>query len=92
MHGRLRGVSQTQMMGRHKANHIQVAYGHDEPGAKKAALAKAALAEKLGIAVNWCGTHPRLTQQTQHADRSTASAGRRVWPGAFALNATCRPR
>ncbi len=58
MHGRLRGVSQTQMMGRHKANHIQVAYANDEQGAIDAALAKAALAEKLGINVNWCGDLP----------------------------------
>jgi hypothetical protein len=58
MHGRLRGVSQTQMMGRHKANHIQVAYGKDEAGAVDAALTKAALARNLGVAVNWCGTLP----------------------------------
>ena len=58
MHGRLRGVSQTQMMGRHKANHIQVAYGNDEAGARDAALTKAALARNLGVNVNWCGTLP----------------------------------
>ncbi len=58
MHGRLRGVSQTQMMGRHKANHIQVAYGKDEAGAIDAALTKAALARNLGVAVHWCGTLP----------------------------------
>ena len=58
MHGRLRGVSQTQMMGRHKANHIQVAYGKDEAGARDAALTKAALARNLGVAVHWCGTLP----------------------------------
>ncbi len=58
MHGRLRGVSQTQMMGRHKANHIHVAYGKDEVGAIDAALTKAALARNLGVAVHWCGTLP----------------------------------
>ena len=58
MHGRLRGVSQTQMMGRHKANHIHVAYGKDEAGARDAALTKAALARNLGVAVHWCGTLP----------------------------------
>ncbi len=58
MHGRLRGVSQTQMMGRHKANHIHVAYGNDEAGARDAALTKAALARNLGVAVHWCGTLP----------------------------------
>jgi L-fucose isomerase-like protein len=58
MHGRLRGVSQTQMMGRHKANHIHVAYGHNDEGARDAALAKAALARNLGILVHWCGDRP----------------------------------
>lgn len=58
MHGRLRGVSQTQLMGRHKANHIHVAYANDEAGAIDAALTKAALAQKLGVNVNWCGTRP----------------------------------
>ena len=58
MHGRLRGVSQTQMMGRHKANHIHVAYGKDEAGAVDAALTKAALARNLGVAVHWCGELP----------------------------------
>ena len=58
MHGRLRGVSQTQLMGRHKANHIHVAYGKDEAGARDAALAKAALARNLGVAVHWCGDLP----------------------------------
>ena len=51
MHARLSGVSQTQMMGRHKANHIQVAYGQDDAGARDAALTKAALARNLGVAV-----------------------------------------
>jgi len=58
MHGRLRGVSQTQMMGWHKANHIHVAYGADEQGAMNAALTKAALARNLGVNVNWCGDRP----------------------------------
>lgn len=60
MHARLRGVSQTQMMGRHKANHVQVAYAHNEQGAIDAALTKAALAAKLGLNVNWCGDKPTL--------------------------------
>lgn len=58
MHGRLHGVSQTQMMGKHKANHIQVAYANSEAEAAEAALTKAALAQKLGISVNWCGDLP----------------------------------
>jgi hypothetical protein len=58
MHAKLRGVSQTQLMGRHKANHVHVAYGKDEAGATDAALTKAALARNLGVAVHWCGTLP----------------------------------
>ncbi len=52
---RLRGVSRDQMMGRHKANHIQVAYGTNEQTAREAALTKAAVAQGLGINVHWCG-------------------------------------
>ena len=55
MHAVTNGVSRDQMMGRHKANHIQVAYANSAEGARKAALAKAALAEKLGISVHLCG-------------------------------------
>jgi hypothetical protein len=50
------GISRDQMMARHKANHIQVAYAKDAAGADKAALTKAAVARALGIEVNFCGT------------------------------------
>jgi len=56
MHAVLNGISRDQMMGRHKANHIQVSYGTDMVAADRLALGKAALAAELGIAVHWCGT------------------------------------
>jgi L-fucose isomerase-like protein len=56
MHAVTYGVSRDQMMARHKANHIQVAYAKDAAGADKAALTKAAVARALGIEVNLCGT------------------------------------
>ncbi|MFM7291531.1 MAG: fucose isomerase [Planctomycetia bacterium] len=56
MHAVTYGVSRDQMMARHKANHIQVAYARDAAGADKAALTKAAAARALGIEVSFCGT------------------------------------
>ncbi len=58
MHSVLYGVSRDQMMARHKANHIQVAYASDARAADQMALAKAALAARFGIDVAWCGTMP----------------------------------
>jgi len=56
MHGVTYGVSRDQMMAKHKANHIQVAYGRDEKSADQAMFAKAAMAEAMGMGVNICGT------------------------------------
>ena len=56
MHAVLHGVTRDQMMARHKANHIQVAYAHSAPEADAAMQAKAALAAALGIEVAFCGT------------------------------------
>jgi hypothetical protein len=56
MHAVTYGVSRDQMMAKHKANHIQVAYGKDEKGADEAMFAKAAMATALGMRVNFCGT------------------------------------
>ena len=58
MHAVLDGLGRDALMARHKANHIQVAYGSDAEGARKAALAKACLAAELGMTVHWCGTPP----------------------------------
>jgi L-fucose isomerase-like protein len=56
MHAVTHGVSRDQMMARHKANHVQVAYAKDAAGADRCALAKAAAARALGIDVVFCGT------------------------------------
>jgi hypothetical protein len=56
MHAVLYGVSRDQMMARHKSNHIQVAYANSAKEADSALLAKAALAEEMGMQVSICGT------------------------------------
>ena len=56
MHAVTYGVSRDQMMARHKANHIQVAYATGAVEADKALFAKAAMAESLGLEVCVCGT------------------------------------
>ena len=55
MHAVTYGVSRDQMMARHKANHVQVAYAPDAEGANKALAAKAACFRDLGIDVSICG-------------------------------------
>jgi hypothetical protein len=56
MHAVTYGVSRDQMMARHKANHIQVAYAHSAADADRALLAKASMARALGMEVCVCGT------------------------------------
>jgi hypothetical protein len=56
MHAVTYGVSRDQMMARHKSNHIQVAYAESAAAADEAMLAKAAMADALGMRVNICGT------------------------------------
>lgn len=56
MHAVTYGVTRDQMMARHKANHIQVAYAHSAREADLALYAKAALAAELGLEVSVCGT------------------------------------
>ena len=56
MHAVTYGVSRDQMMARHKANHIQVVYATGAEEADKAMLAKAAMAEAMGMQVSLCGT------------------------------------
>ncbi|HEY5079037.1 MAG TPA: fucose isomerase, partial [Opitutaceae bacterium] len=56
MHAVTYGVSRDQMMGRHKANHIQVGYAHTAAGADLALYTKASLASELGLEVSLCGT------------------------------------
>jgi hypothetical protein len=55
MHAVLHGVTRDQMMARHRANHIQVAYGSDAASADAALAAKAAMFDAMGVAVHLCG-------------------------------------
>lgn len=56
MHAILHGVNRDQMMARHNANHIQVAYGPSAESADRALAAKAAAFHALGLHVHLCGT------------------------------------
>jgi L-fucose isomerase-like protein len=56
MHAVTYGVTRDQMMARHKANHIHVAYAHSAADADRAMLAKAAMAHAMGMRVAICGT------------------------------------
>ena len=56
MHAVTYGVTRNQMMARHQANHIQVAYAHSARAADLALYAKAELARQLGLEVALCGT------------------------------------
>jgi hypothetical protein len=56
MHAVTYGVTRDQLMARHKANHIQVAYANSAAQADQALLTKAAMAEELGLDVHVCGT------------------------------------
>ncbi|MCL4797779.1 MAG: fucose isomerase [Bryobacteraceae bacterium] len=60
MHAVLYGVTRDQLMGKHKANHIQVAYAPTAADANKALAAKAAMFREMGIDVNVCGTEHGL--------------------------------
>ena len=56
MHGVLHGVTRDQMMARHKANHLNVAYAPSAADADKALAAKAAMFDAMGIHVHLCGS------------------------------------
>ena len=56
MHAVTYGISRDQMMARHKANHIQVAYANSAKEADLALYTKAALAAELGLEVCLAGT------------------------------------
>jgi hypothetical protein len=55
MHAVLHGITRDQMMARHKANHLNVAYAPDAEAANKALAAKAAMLAEMGISVHLCG-------------------------------------
>ena len=63
MHAVTYGVTRDQMMARHKANHIQVAYAPDAAGADLALAAKAAAFRDMGIEVSVCGDRHGLTKR-----------------------------
>jgi len=55
MHAVTLGVSRDQMMARHKANHVQVAYASSPGAAHEIVAVKAAMADALGMSVTLCG-------------------------------------
>lgn len=55
MHAVLHGVTRDQMMARHKANHLNVAYAPSAVEADKALAAKAAMFAEMGIEVHLAG-------------------------------------
>jgi len=55
VHTVLHGVSQNQLMARHKANHVNVAYAPTAELADKALATKAATFAELGVNVHLCG-------------------------------------
>ncbi len=60
MHAVTYGITRDQMMARHKANHIQVAYAPDAESANLAMATKAAVFRELGLEVSVCGTRNGL--------------------------------
>ncbi|NWG15058.1 MAG: fucose isomerase [Chloroflexi bacterium] len=55
MHAVLHGVTRDQMMARHKANHLNVAYAPSAVEADQALAAKAAMMQAMGLQVHLCG-------------------------------------
>lgn len=55
LHAVLHGVTRDQMMARHKANHLQVAYAPSAAKADRALAIKAAMFASLGVPVHLCG-------------------------------------
>ena len=60
MHAVTYGITRDQMMARHKANHIQVAYAPNAEAASLALAAKAAAFRHMGLQVSVCGTENGL--------------------------------
>jgi hypothetical protein len=55
VHAVLHGVSQNQMMARHRANHLNIAYAPNAETADKALATKAAMLAEMGVTVHLCG-------------------------------------
>ena len=56
MHAVTYGVSRDQMMARHKANHVQVAYAKDAAAADRAALSRRRWRGTSASRCRFCGT------------------------------------
>lgn len=67
MHAVLYGITRDQMMAKHMANHIQVAYAPDAATANRALVRKAAMARALGLQVNLCGDPEQTLDRHQAA-------------------------
>jgi L-fucose isomerase-like protein len=67
MHAVLYGITRDQMMAKHMANHIQVAYAPDAASANRALVRKAAMARALGLKVNLCGDTEQTLDRHQAA-------------------------
>ncbi len=67
MHAVLYGITRDQMMAKHMANHIQVAYAPDALTANRALVRKASMARALGIQVNLCGDPEQSLDRHQAA-------------------------
>lgn len=55
MHAVFDGITRDQMMARHQANHIQVAYAPNRAQAHRACRIKAAMLEAMGVETHFCG-------------------------------------
>jgi hypothetical protein len=55
MHAVMHGINRDQMMARHKANHLNVAYAPTAADANRALAAKASMMAEMGINVHLCG-------------------------------------
>ena len=55
VHAILHGVTQNQMMARHRANHVNIAYAPSAETADKALATRAAMLDELGVKVHLCG-------------------------------------
>jgi hypothetical protein len=71
MHALVCGVTRDQMMGRHKSNHIQVAYAPTEEGANLALAAKAGALRNMGFEVSICGSDHGLEASIETRDHAS---------------------
>jgi hypothetical protein len=62
MHAVTYGITRDQMLARHKANHIQVAYAPSASDADDALAAKAATFREMGLDTSICGTNNGLVK------------------------------